>query len=178
MMVILLAELFSTETAKKYVDLYGWFYMSQTVHKIAIHGMNIVSNSAIPIGMMSEEAQEASNKLIRRFREHCSQKMNRNVTMEDVFHRFLANSDPLIASLREEKNNKKRLAISSDVRKTLLEQNIASVVNNSSAEDSENEEEDYEADEDVGRESAENEDYQSEDGEDHYSDGDEYNNNL
>lgn len=62
-----------------------------------------------PYRYNAEEAQEASNKLIRRFREHSFRKMNRKVTMEDVLHRPLANSDPLIAFLSEEKNNQKRV---------------------------------------------------------------------
>lgn len=49
---------------------------------------------------MSEEAQEARNKDIKRYREFHSRKFSRNETTEDMFHMLLISSDPIITNLR------------------------------------------------------------------------------
>lgn len=50
----------------------------------------------IPIGFLSEEAQEARNKDFKKYRQHNSRK-NTNV---DLSHMLLISSDPFISSLR------------------------------------------------------------------------------
>ena len=52
---------FATETAYQYVKLYGWYHMPTTVHKLLIHGHQIIEQSVLPIGKLSEEAQESMN---------------------------------------------------------------------------------------------------------------------
>lgn len=94
-------EKYALETARKFVALYPWYYMPTTVHKILIHGSKIIESSLLPIGQMSEEAQESSNKLIKKFHQDFSRKCDRIKTMEDVFSRLLVTSDPLISSLRK-----------------------------------------------------------------------------
>ena len=121
------------DTARKYVALYKWYKMPPTVHKVLIHGKAIIIKAPVPIRMLSEEAQEACNKLIRRFREFSARKMTREKTMEDVFQRLMANSDPLIASLRN-KSERKRLNISSTVRTMLVEPNVIDPIENTSNE--------------------------------------------
>lgn len=56
---------FCLDTAKLFVELYSWYSMPTTVHKILIHGAEIVQYFLVPIGQMSEEAQEARNKDIK-----------------------------------------------------------------------------------------------------------------
>ena len=46
----------------RYVQLYGWFYMPVTLHKILLHGHLILRNFSLPIGLFSEEAGETRNK--------------------------------------------------------------------------------------------------------------------
>lgn len=55
-------ETYCWQTAKIFVDKYPWFYMPFSIHKILIHGSDIIKNASLPIGMMSEEAQESRNK--------------------------------------------------------------------------------------------------------------------
>ena len=55
------------------------------VRKILIHGHQIAESSLLPIGQMSEEAQESCNKFIKRFREDFSRKCDRIKNMEDIF---------------------------------------------------------------------------------------------
>jgi len=50
---------------------------------------------------MSENAPEARNKDIKRFREHHTRKTFRRNIMENLFNNFLLPSDPFISSLRE-----------------------------------------------------------------------------
>lgn len=56
---------YAYDTARLYVELYGWHPMTPTMHKILIHGGQIISNSLLPIGQLSEEAAEARNKHFR-----------------------------------------------------------------------------------------------------------------
>lgn len=91
---------YTSETANLFVKEYHWFYMPSSLHKILMHGGDIISISPLPIGEMSEEALEARNKDFRNFREHHTRKTSRKNTMEDLVHSLLCSSDPLISSLR------------------------------------------------------------------------------
>jgi hypothetical protein len=72
------------ETAKLFVSLYTWYYMLASVHKVLIHRSAIVSAALPPIGLLSEEAQEARNKDIKKFREHYIRKLSRESTNLDL----------------------------------------------------------------------------------------------
>lgn len=97
------------ETAEMYVQLYNWYYMPPSVHKILCHGSSIAKSFMIPIGQLSEEAQEAKNKDIKNFREYHSRKTSRIDTNTDIFNRLLLSSDPLLSNLREVKKKKRKL---------------------------------------------------------------------
>ena len=92
---------FAHDTARYFVEKYPWYNMPPTVHKYLIHGPEIISAALLPIGQLSEEAQEARNKDFKRFREHNSRKCSRVMTNEDVFNFFMISSDPLITSKRK-----------------------------------------------------------------------------
>ena len=51
-------QYFSIETARLFVNLYHWFYMPTSIHKILIYGQVIIESALLPIRQMSEEAQE------------------------------------------------------------------------------------------------------------------------
>lgn len=87
-------------TATCYVSNYPWYPMTPTVHKVLVHGAKIIAKHSLPIGMLSEEAQEAQNKVYRSLRLHHSRKMSRLATNEDVMNMMLAASDPLIFHFR------------------------------------------------------------------------------
>ena len=93
-------KVYCLNLAKRYVELYPWYPMPTSVHVILIHGYAIIEASPLPIGRLSEDAQEARNKDIRRYRENFSRKYSREKTMQDVFYRLLASSDPIISSLQ------------------------------------------------------------------------------
>ncbi|KAK7791956.1 hypothetical protein R5R35_004579 [Gryllus longicercus] len=94
-------EAYCIETARLYVQLYPWFCMPTTVHKILLHSSKIIESSILPIGQMSEEAQESCNKFIKQYRQDFARKCTRVKNMEDVFQRLLVASDPVISSIRK-----------------------------------------------------------------------------
>lgn len=83
--------------------------MSVSVHKILIHGADIIKNLSVPIGKLSEEAQEARNKDFKRTREFNTRKCSRIATNTDVLHSLLISSDPYITSLRKIQQKKKKV---------------------------------------------------------------------
>lgn len=48
--------------ARKFVELYPRFYMPTSVHKLLLHGTEIIVHALLPIEQMSEDAQESCNK--------------------------------------------------------------------------------------------------------------------
>ena len=65
-----------------------------------IHSHQVVREKSLPIGMLSEEAQEARNKDFKRFRECFTRKSSRKNTNRDLKTRLLCSSDPKISILR------------------------------------------------------------------------------
>lgn len=86
-----------------YVELYGWHPMTPTMHKILMHGGQIIQNSLLPIGQLSEEAAEARNKHFRSYRLNFVRKFSREECNLDVYNRLLLSSDPLISCMRQTK---------------------------------------------------------------------------
>lgn len=64
------------------------------------HGEQIIQHSMLPIGDLSEEAQEKRNKDYRFFREHNTRKMSRCFTNEDLLAILLCSSDPYLSNIR------------------------------------------------------------------------------
>jgi hypothetical protein len=52
----------------------SWFAMPSSLHKIIVHGREIIETCPLPIGLTSEEASEANNKFLRKFRLHHTRK--------------------------------------------------------------------------------------------------------
>ena len=92
---------FCLQIAERYVRLYKWYPMPTSVHIVLIHGYAAIDALALPIGQLSEDAQEARNKDIKKYREKHARKCSREKTMEDVFKRLLVSSDPLISSYQK-----------------------------------------------------------------------------
>lgn len=93
---------YTRDTARHFVNLYGWYRMPPTLHKFFIHGADIISSALLPIGQLTEEAQEARNKDFKNYREQYSRKCNREKSNEDIFNLFLLTSDPILTSKRKE----------------------------------------------------------------------------
>lgn len=128
------------DTANLYVRLYEWYYMPPSVHKILIHGSVIIGSFVIPIGQLSEEAQEARNKDLKRYRENYTRKTSRIDTNTDLFNRLLLSSDPKISGLQED--NRKRRSFSVEVKRLLLDENDSDSDSNADEREEETEEDD------------------------------------
>lgn len=92
--------------------------MSATLHKILVHGSEIVRHSVLPVGMLAEEASEARNKYYKNGRLQHSRKISRSATLADVFYRAMDSSDPLVSSIHLESrfhNNHKCLKLPLEV---------------------------------------------------------------
>lgn len=94
---------YALETAKLYVELYGWHPMTPTMHKVLVHGGAIIEHALLPIGQLSEEAAEARNKHFRSYRQNHARKCSREVCNADIYNRLLLSSDPLISSMKKAK---------------------------------------------------------------------------
>jgi len=135
-------------TAALYVILYPWYNMPASVHKILVHGADIIKKAPLPIGMYSEEALESRNKDFRKYRESYSRKFSREKTLNDVFCRLLISSDPYISSLSEcvgSRSNKEPL--SQDVVNLLREPNLTNKIEETIDYDRDTEDSDDESDE-------------------------------
>lgn len=93
-------EDYARETRELNLREYYWYNMPVSVHKVLYHGKDVVASCILPIGQLSEEAQEARNKDVRRYREHFTRKTSRIDTNTDLLNRLLISSDPFLASLR------------------------------------------------------------------------------
>lgn len=92
---------YTKETANLYLELHSWYYMPSSVHKILFHGSEIIQHFLlIPIGILTEEAQESRNKDIKHYREFNTRKCSRISSNTDLLHKLLVSSDPYISSLR------------------------------------------------------------------------------
>lgn len=87
-------------TAALYINLYRWYPTTPTVHKVLIHGKDIIDNFLLPIGMLGEDAQESRHKDVRYYIEHNTRKMSRKETNEDLMKILLISSDPVISNFR------------------------------------------------------------------------------
>jgi len=47
---------YALQTAEMFVSEYPWYYMPSSVHRILLHGADLIKCVPLSIGMMSEEA--------------------------------------------------------------------------------------------------------------------------
>lgn len=108
-------------TAEIYVINYNWYPMPATLHKILIHGSDIMRTCLLPTGMLGEEASEARNKDYKNYRLFNSRKINREANITDVFYRIMDTSDPIInaMNLQSRLKNKQNMEIPDAVKKLL-----------------------------------------------------------
>ena len=99
-------KIYCDETYNLYVNLYAWFYMPVSLHKLLVHSSQIIANFELPIGMYTEEAGEARHKDSKYIREHHTRKMSRTLTITDQFNYLLVTL--LFLALHSKKQRKQR----------------------------------------------------------------------
>lgn len=82
-------EKYCLDTAEFCVTLYPWYRMPPSVHKVLLHGSKIIKYLGLPIVYLSEEAQEANNKIFRKAWAQNSRMKSRKCTNENIMHYFL-----------------------------------------------------------------------------------------
>jgi hypothetical protein len=108
-------DTYARETAQLNADTYSWYYMPTCVHKVLIHGSEVIKNAILPIGQLSEEAQEAKNKDFKFVREYHTRKISRTSTNEDLLHSLLLSSDPIVLHHSRQRLSNYKKKISTDV---------------------------------------------------------------
>ena len=86
------------KTLEIYFSDAGWYNIPPTLHKVLVHGREIIEATPVAIGITSEEGSESNIKFARRFYKHHTRKNCQGNTMYDLFHRLMDVSDPIILS--------------------------------------------------------------------------------
>ena len=86
------------KTANIYVEKYGNIPMTVTIHKLLLHGAQIITHSILPVGMVSEEASAGKNKNYKEDRIRHARKDFRIYNILDVFNRSMDTSDPILSA--------------------------------------------------------------------------------
>ena len=73
-------KIYAVETARLFKSKYSWFNLMPTFHKVLLHVAEIIENAIVPIGQLSEEAAEATNKYVKQFRLFFTRKSDRELT--------------------------------------------------------------------------------------------------
>jgi len=89
------------ETAQMAISLYGWYKMSATVHKLLLHGADIIKSLPLPVGQLSEDVIESAHKEYKILRQYHSRKTSRINTNTDIFNWMLVSSDPVVTNTRK-----------------------------------------------------------------------------
>ena len=89
---------FCKETLNQYMIDAGWYSLPPTLHRVLVHGRDIIEATPIAIGTTSEEGSEANAKFARKFLKHHTRKTSLKDTMFDLFHRLLDISDPFVVA--------------------------------------------------------------------------------
>ena len=98
-----LLETVCKETYESVIQHFPWANITPTVHKVLAHSPQVINeyNDGFEQESLPEEVLEASNKLIRRYRERLSRKFSFEDGVSDVFIRLLSQSDPVLCKYRK-----------------------------------------------------------------------------
>ena len=86
----------------------NWYNIPPTIHKVLVHGKDIIEHCPLPIGLTNEEASEANNKILRNVRLHHTRKTSWSDGMSDLYHRMMDLSDPVVLDIPNKKRRKKK----------------------------------------------------------------------
>lgn len=100
-------RVFCLDTMKIHIELYSWYLIPSSVHRVLIHGAEIIAVSPLSVGKLTEENGEHRNKLIKSDRIAHARHTSRENNLRDIFSRALETSDPLITKLTQDGRKKK-----------------------------------------------------------------------
>ena len=93
----------------------GWYSLPPTLHRVFVHGKDIIKATPVAIGLTSEEGSEANAKFARNFLQHHTRKTFHKDTMFDLYHRLLDISDPFVVAQSFVANKQKIQDIPADM---------------------------------------------------------------
>ncbi|XP_047118530.1 calsequestrin-2-like [Schistocerca piceifrons] len=120
--------------------------MSASVHKLLIHGANIIKELSLPVGLFSEDVLESSQKEYKGLRLFHARKTSRIHTNTDIVHWMLIASDPNIASKRRRRHIKKRKPFPKEVLLMLEEPVVKMLEDNGDEETMDDDDDDDDGD--------------------------------
>ena len=50
-------QVYCVNVANRYVELYSWYYMPQSLHCILLHGHEVVRQFSLPIGLLTTSSR-------------------------------------------------------------------------------------------------------------------------
>lgn len=83
------------ETARKFVELYSWYYMTTSMHKLLIYSSQVIAHAllrSIIRRCSKQRYQKISWRLLAKFE---------NPTLENIFNQFIVIFDPYISSIKK-----------------------------------------------------------------------------
>ncbi|XP_036347272.1 uncharacterized protein LOC118756626 [Rhagoletis pomonella] len=108
-------------TRTMYLTEYEWYYMPSSVHKILMHGCEVIEYFDLPIGNFSEEALEALHKHIRIVRYDHTRKTAREHTNRDLMSYLTISSDPEVVFKRSAIPNKNAVYTMDELEEYLVD---------------------------------------------------------
>ena len=108
------------ETRELYLNLYGWYYMPSSVHKVLVHGCDIVDFFEFPIGQLSEDALEARHKEFRKIRLCNTRKTSRIDGNTDLIKTLLMTSDPELSTYRQATKKNKNCKCDNEIKSFIV----------------------------------------------------------
>ncbi|XP_041988246.1 uncharacterized protein LOC121739758 isoform X2 [Aricia agestis] len=108
------------DLAHRYVSQYAWHPMTVTIHKILVHGKDIIKSTKL--GMLSQQSAQPRNRF---WRSGCDRNHKTITTQSqhitDLFYRALESSDPVITDMGRSRIGKyQKLNITDEMKSILL----------------------------------------------------------
>jgi hypothetical protein len=112
-----------------------WYDIPPSLHRVLVHGKEIVEATPLPIGMTSEEGAESNTKFARRFHENHTRKTSQEDTMSDLFHRMMDISDPIVVAMSPQPKTMPEKHLPPDMAELLLTSELGPFQDSSDSED-------------------------------------------
>jgi len=100
---------FCNETMDEYMTSSKWYNIPPTIHKVLVHGKEIIKATPMPVGWTREEGSKSNTKFAHRFHTNHTRKTSQEDTMSDLFNRLMDISDPVVVSYSKEKKETTRV---------------------------------------------------------------------
>jgi hypothetical protein len=123
------------KTLEQYMSCAQWYDIPPSLHRVLVHGKEIVEATPLPIGITSEEGAESNTKFARRFHENHTRKTSQEDTMSDLFHRMMDISDPIVVAMSPQPKAMPEKYLPPDMAELLLTSEFDPIANSSGTED-------------------------------------------